>query len=164
MDRLLGNLGTVAFAINYQGIFPEVGFTCNGSIQSWVFGAQWEGNEDQYIELQIWRPTGNGVYTKVGYTTIMTNRDDSEIYEYRLPTPLAFQAGDVVGYYQPEPSQSQLSLLLVTDGRESQNGYFYSRTSPASELNINSESVSRIFQYFVNVVTGKYYYPVCVHV
>ena len=34
-----------------------------------------------YIELQIWRPTGNGVYTEVGYTTInvpgreMTNRN-----------------------------------------------------------------------------------------
>ena len=69
MDRLLGNIGNRVPGGHYQGqgVFPEVGFTCNGSIQSWVFGGQWVGRQDgQFTELQIWRPTGDdGVYTKV---------------------------------------------------------------------------------------------------
>ena len=157
MDRLLGNIGTQVFAIiNLQVIYPEVGFACNGSIQSWVFGAQWVGQNSSFTELQIWRPTGDGVYAKVGYTTINTARSKA-LYEYPLSPPLAFQAGDVLGYYQPEPSRSQLSLLFVQDGRENQLGYVYSRTGPASLLNINSGSRSSTFQLFVNVVTGKYF-------
>ena len=155
MDRLLGNIGTRAVANNFQVIFPEVGFACNGSIQSWMFGARWEGH-DEFIELQIWRPTGNWAYTKVGNTTINTASSDSELYEYPLSPPLAFQAGDVLGYYQPDPSRSQLKLLLVQDGRENQVGYLYSRTGPANLLNINLGSRSSTFQLFVNVVTGKY--------
>ena len=154
MDRLLGNIGTQAVANDFQVIYPEVGFTCSGSIQSWVFGAQWEGGESFFTELQIWRPTGNGVYTKVGYTTINTARSNSEFYEYPLSPPLAFQAGDVLGYYQP--SLSQLRLLLEQDGRESQVGYLYSRTTPASLLNIILGSRFSTLQLFVNVVTGKY--------
>ncbi|CAI8055764.1 hypothetical protein GBAR_LOCUS30409 [Geodia barretti] len=149
MDRLLGNIGTRRVADNFQVIFPEVGFTCNGSIQSWVFGAEWVGQNSFFTELQIWRPTGDGAYTKVGYTTINTARSNSELYEYPLSPPLAFQTGDVLGYYQPQPSLSQLSLLLARDGRESQVGYVYSTSS----LNINSGFRSSRYQLFVNVVT-----------
>ena len=44
------------------------------------FGARYEGH-NRYIELQIWRPTGNGVYTKVGYTTIDAT-EEANLYEY----------------------------------------------------------------------------------
>jgi hypothetical protein len=114
------------------------------------------GQNSLFIELQIWRLTGDGVYTKVGYTTINTTRSNSELYEYPLSSPLPFQAGDVLGYYQPEPSLSQSSLLLVRDRRENQLEYLYSRTSPANSLNINSGNRSSTFQLFVNIVTGKY--------
>ena len=156
MDRLLGNIGTKVFANNLQVIYPEVRFTCNGNIQSWVFGAHFFGHNSLFTELQIWRPTGNGVYTKVGYTTINTARSDSELYGYPLSPPLPFQAGDVLGYYQPEPSLSQSSLLLAQDGRENQLEYLYSRTGPANLLNITLGNRSIAFQLFVNVVTGKY--------
>ena len=154
MDALLGNIGDRVDSSNTQAIFPEVSFTCDGSIQRWVLGARWEGHEE-YIELQIWRPTGNGVYTKVGYTTIIVNEQE-ELYEYGVSPPLAFQAGDVLGYYQPDPSQSQLRVRFEPAGREPQLGYFYSDpTSPASVLNITARTVSNdIFQVLVNVVTG----------
>ncbi|CAI8055763.1 hypothetical protein GBAR_LOCUS30408 [Geodia barretti] len=155
MDRLLGNIGTQrVFSNNFQVVYPEVGFTCSGSIRSWVFGAQWEGGESFFTELQIWRPTGNGVYTKVGYTTIIVN-EPAALYEYPLSLPLAFQAGDVLGYYQPEPSLSQLNLLFIEDGRENQLGYVYFTTGPANSLNISSGFRSIAFQLFVNVVTVK---------
>ena len=140
---------------NIQGIFPEVGFTCNGSIQSWVFGATYEGHEDQSIELQIWRPTGNRVYTKVGNTAIFTT-EIRNLYETPLSSPLAFQAGDVLGYYQPEPSQSQLRLRFEKEGRDGQLAYFdASVTSPASELDVRSRTSNSQYQIMVTVVTGE---------
>ncbi|CAI8024209.1 hypothetical protein GBAR_LOCUS14077 [Geodia barretti] len=154
MDALLGNTGRTMDSGNFQGIFPEVSFTCNGSIQRWVLGAKWEGHDEEYIELQIWRPSGDGVYTKVGYTTIIVN-GPAALYEYPVSPPLAFQAGDVLGYYQPQPSRSQLRVQLEQEGREPQLGYYYSGpTSPASVLNILPGSVSDDrFQILVNVVT-----------
>ena len=160
MDRLLGNIGGRSPGDNFQGIYPEVGFTCSGSIQSWVFGGQWVG-QNRFTELQIWRPTGDdGVYTKVGYTTIMTEESDSELYEYPLSSPLDFQAGDVFGYYQPNPPQSQWSVLFEVDGRNPQVGYYYSGpTSQASQLDINvvPDLLSNRLQILVNVVTGKHW-------
>ena len=154
MDELLGNIRDTIDGGNYQGIFPEVSFTCNGSIQRWVLGAKWEGHEE-FTELQIWRPSGDGVYTKVGYTTIIVN-EPAALYEYPVSPPLAFQAGDVLGYYQPEPSRSQLRVRFEREGREPQLGYhYYGPTSPASVLNILPGSVSDDqFQILVNVVTG----------
>ena len=63
------NTGTLD--VNGQVLIPSVNFTCSGSIQSWVFGAQSEGDTDRYSELQIWRPgSEDGVYSKVGTTII----------------------------------------------------------------------------------------------
>ena len=121
-----------------------------------MFGADWGGG-NLFPELQIWRPTGDdGVYTKVGYTTINTAREISEFYEYSLSFPLEFQAGDVLGYYQPNFDGSQLRLLLEDDGRDTQLIYFNTMpTSPATELDINSLIETRTQQLLLNVVTGR---------
>ena len=82
-------------------VVPKINFTCSGSIQSWVFGAQWEENTGSYTELQIWRPgSENGVSTKVWSTTIMTEENTTGLYSHTLSSPLPFQAGDVLGYYK----------------------------------------------------------------
>ena len=167
MDDILGNEGTVfaSFPNNHQAIFPEVTFTCSGSIHSWVFGAQpSEGNTDSYTELQIWRPDSeNGVYSKVGSTTIMTEESPTPrliprptlFYHDPLSSPLTFQAGDVLGFYQPEPSRSQLRLLGEGEARGRQLGYYYlNTTNAASQLNISVPGDDR-YQVFINAVTGE---------
>ena len=157
MDDILGNEGTLAVGFsNNQVIFPEVNFTRNGSIQSWVFGAQWEGNTDSYTELQIWRPgREDGVYTKVGSTTIITEESRTKFYQYSLSSPLTFQAGDVLGYYQPETSRSQLTLLGESEARGRQLGYYHlDTTNAANQLNISVHGDDR-FQIFINAVTGE---------
>ena len=157
MDDLLGNDGSLIPSENYQGIFAEVGFTCSGSIEGWVFGAEWMGWQDrEFTELQIWRPTGNGAYTKVGYTTINTDRINSEFYEYPLSSPLDFQAGDMFGYYQPHSTQSQLRLRFKDGGqRKNQTGYFYIGSSPASNLYLPWGTMSTRYQILVNVITSE---------
>ena len=157
MDKLLGNTGNrVDDKYTYQAIFPEVGFTCSGSIDAWVFGAEWKGL-NRFLELQIWRPTGDdGAYTKVGNTTINTAMESSRFYEYPLSSPLDFQAGDVFGYYQPNPPQSQLRILLEDGGkRKNQTRYYYFSPSPATDLYIPWGAMSTRYQVFVNVITSK---------
>ena len=157
MDNILGNEGRLLIVpADAQVIFPEVTFTCSGSIQSWVFGAQWEGNTDSYTELQIWRPgSEDGVYSKVGSTTIMTEENSTKLYQYSLSSPLIFQAGDILGLYQPERSRSQLTLLVEKEARGPQLGYYhYPTPSAASQLNISVPGDDS-FQVLINAVTSE---------
>ena len=144
--------------VSRQGIFPEVGFTCSGQLLGWVFGAQWEGNSASFTELQIWRPTNvYGVFTKVGSTTIMTTESHTGFYNYSLSSPLAFQAGDVLGYYQPPPSESQLTLYYEHNTMNifKAGVSFYGFQSPPNQLDIRDQDVSSDYQMFINVQTGK---------
>ena len=156
MDHLLGNEGSIVPTFDaIQAIFPQVNFTCSGSILSWVFGAQWEGNTDSFTELQIWRPgSEDGFYTKVANTTIVTEEIRSKFYQ--LSSPLAFQAGDVLGFYQPATSNSQLRLLVELQGRgvEHQLRYYYDAESPDRELSISGPGDNRV-TVFIDVVTGE---------
>ena len=37
----------------FQAIFPGVNFTCNGSIQSWIFGATMEGTATSSLQRRL---------------------------------------------------------------------------------------------------------------
>ena len=157
MNALVGNV-EIKVDDNYQGIFSEVGFTCSGNVSSWVFGAKWEGNSQSFTELQIWRPavSNSRVFTKVWSTQINTSENQSELYYYPLSTPLAFQAGYVLGYYQPPSARSQLSLLYERDERGLQVGYYYHnlQNSP-STLDIRNGKISEKYQMLIDVVAGE---------
>ena len=101
-----------------QVVYPSISFACNGTIRKWIIGAEWRGNSEAYTELQIWRRTSGSVYTKVGGTTIMVGTEnDSQLYEYPLETPLAFQEGDILGYFQPNNDKSAFDLYLENSRR-----------------------------------------------
>ena len=139
---------------NRQAIIPGINFTCNGNIRSWIFGARWRGGS-AYTELQIWRSSGNGFYTKVGNTTIMTEQNTAQLYRYRLSSPLPFQEGDILGYYQPSDSRRQFGLLF-----ESEHGHreYYTRgDSGASHLNMSDLQTSSTPNpnLLIRAVTGK---------
>ena len=88
MDAVLGNYGRLAYSLSdRQVIFPGVNFTCSGSIQSWIFGALWNGNTASFTELQIWRSSGDGSYTKVGNAINVTEQNATGLYYYPLSSP-----------------------------------------------------------------------------
>ena len=156
MDTLVHGVGNKKFLDTGQVIFPGMNFTCNGSIQSLIFGAQWQGNSSSFLELQIWRPNGSYSFSKVRSTLInMTGEDTSitELYQYNLTSPLAFGSGDILGYYQPS---SQLRLYFELDG-QGQLGYFFATRKLSSYLFVSdSQSVNNI-RLLLDVVTGNYY-------
>ena len=139
-DHILGNVSPSLASINRQAILPYINFTCDGSILSWIFGAQWEGNSPTYTELQIWRSSGDGSYTKVGSTTIMLEEENStQLYQYTLTSPLPFQAGDVLGYFQGRRSTSQLRLLFEDVGSDHPLHYNL-QDSPSNQFSIGNNT------------------------
>ena len=149
--------GSLVYTSNgFQAILPGVNFTCNGSIQSWIFGATMDQTATSSLpELQIWRSNGNGLYSKVGSTPInVTEENATQLYYYSLSSPLPFQAGDILGYYQPEIGQSQLRLAAEKDGQRWQLGYYIASASAYSEFSLSAESGDDKYQSFINVQTG----------
>ena len=155
MTEVLDKFLVAAPDTNSQAIIPEINFTCNGSILSWTFGAQWRGNTPELTELQIWRSSGDGSYDKVGSTTIMTEENTTGFYQYPLSSPLPFQAGDILGYYQPTSSITQLRLLVVSEVDPVQTLHLKSgQTGPASQFSISGSSTSSR-NLLISVKTGE---------
>ena len=140
IDAVLDNYGAkTVFTSNTQVIVPSISFTCSGSILSWTFGGQWQGNTDSFTELQIWRGSEAGVYTIVGSTLINVTQGipgEVELYHYPLTTPLSFEAGDVLGYFR---FGSHLRLVFENVGSDHLL-YFAEQDNAASQFTVNQQT------------------------
>lgn len=131
-----------------QVIIPDINFTCSGTITKWSFYAQVEDvmnvitAVDVDLELQIWRRMVGNSYIKVGARTpnittrLVTN--SNMIFETRLEDPLTFQAGDILGIFQPIPSRSTLNIY-VNRSTGGPINYFMDADTPASQFTINED-------------------------
>ena len=63
-------------------------------------------------EIQIWRQTDTDTYTKQNFSRVSANETEpgTNIHEYYPETPLEFQEGDILGYFQPDEPVSQIIL------------------------------------------------------
>ena len=102
-------------------VLPSMNFLCSGTISSWTFVARKRngGGRNQYPRFQLWRPNGTDTYKKVYeyYSSRFITADSSglTITEYKLRAPIPFQAGDVLGVYQPgNIGNSRLSVIHVS--------------------------------------------------
>ena len=111
-----------------QRIIPNLRFDCDGAITKWIVGASWRNATaaTSFPDLQIWRNSSeNGVYTKVGNTTLIaTSQNSSRLYEFPVEPSLPFQRGDILGIFQPSGSRSRLSILYRT-GRGNPLNYVF---------------------------------------
>ena len=99
-----------------QHLFPNITFTCNGSITKWIVGAEADTGELLFPELQIWRNTGESSYTKAKFSILSTSTPDSNnIAEYNLSTPLEFQEGDILGMHQPRDSMHRALVVYYQE-------------------------------------------------
>ena len=95
-----------------QYIYPEMKFSCNGSVTKWIYGAvDINRSTEDLPELQIWRETGPNSYNKQGSSLVTANTSKApNVYEYYPVTPLEFQEGDIFGVHIPDDNNSQLYL------------------------------------------------------
>ena len=114
MDALLNGGSLRNDRDQQQRIIPHINFTCDGSITKWIVGAKWDasGQRVHFPDLQVWRSTGENVYTRVGSTTLnFASESATGIYEFTPSEPVEFHNGDILGIFQPSNSNSRLRLF-----------------------------------------------------
>ena len=94
-----------------QLLFPDITFTCNGSITKWIVGGTTKSAQKQ-AELQIWRNTGGTSYSKINSSPLSHSTLIGNVAEYSLSTPLEFQEGDILGLHQPNTQNSELVVYF----------------------------------------------------
>ena len=125
-DNIVQHLGQ-------QRIIPGIYFGCSGMLNKWIVAAEDKGTggrRDSYPDLQIWRlQDSSSVYFRVGNSSLQPMRTDTlNVYEFITSPPLQFQAGDVLGLYQPAGGRSALTVYYqegagpINYRRENQNG------------------------------------------
>ena len=154
MNAVLRNYGPddldmILYRGSFQAVIPGINFTCSGNILSWTFAAEWRENASALTELQIWRSSGDGSYTKVGSTTIMTEESTTGLYQYPLSSPLPFQAGDILGYFM-----SQLSLQFE-DVRSGHLIYYLNQDSASSHTTVSDFSLIYDNHVLISIETGE---------
>ena len=103
-------------------IFPNITFTCNGSITKLIIGVDISKLPRKATdpEVQIWRKSHNesNSYIKIeSVPLINATQMNLNIIELVPPTPMRFQEGDILGVYQPRLSKSMLSIRYqIRDG------------------------------------------------
>ena len=103
------NINSVIVRHKEQRIFPDIRFNCNGSVIKWTVGAKSEGGSSSPSEIQIWRQTEMNSYIKIAHTVLTAlyrSSTTSNVYEYTPIPPLEFQAGDILGVYQRDDSNT----------------------------------------------------------
>ena len=162
MGAVLGNYGNENLIERFkkqsvQVIVPGTRFSCSGRVLAWVFGAQWRGGLELFTELQIWRPANGeaGSYTKVGGTMIYTVQQP-QLYRHPLASPLVFQAGDILGFYQGTESLTQLGLLFESTA-SGPLAYHTETNTPQTTFRVENGTLSSTdYHVLIGVETGKF--------
>ena len=120
---------TVMVLMQQQYIFPSMEFTQNGVITKWIFAAQLqqqneeEAEEEQVLwpQLQIWREMRSddsaAEYMKIDFSILQSPQPllgYFNVYVFTPERPLEFQAGDVLGAFQPSADRTRMALLSIT--------------------------------------------------
>ena len=106
----------------FQAIVPAYTFQCSGRVAEWRACVQpgGSGNEEYYIQFQVWRPTGpSGCYSLVGFNRPVDGEGEDGVLNPGNPLrrcvvllvtedqQIEVQSGDVVGYYVDRDNDNQ---------------------------------------------------------
>ena len=99
MDKVLRIIRSRRVDDENQYLYPEVVFSCNGTVTKWIYGGISQ-QQDSLTELQIWRQLGPNSYTKIGSSSVNAGTMiGTNLYEFIPQTPLEFQEGDIFGLH-----------------------------------------------------------------
>jgi hypothetical protein len=93
-----------------QYLYPQMNFSCSGSITKWIYGGLEESPSGISPELQIWYQVGIENYIKRGFTLATSNTQSMGTNVYSLESQLDFHEGDFLGIYYPKESETQIEL------------------------------------------------------
>lgn len=155
--------------LNYEfRLFPDMNFTCSGSISSLLLGVDIRTvseDRNQYPEIQIWRNIGGSFVRKSGKQKIQLVEGDFSpdgVLLYNLTPPLQFQTGDIFGVYQPPQSDSVVRLYYSEDDSGSTSLQIKSIHNP-SIGSLRSNLLRKVIgqSILLSPITGKRIYILC---
>ena len=157
MNRVLDNY-IVGAPWSESALLPETNFTCSGSILNLTFAANLRGGERQlFPEFQLWRPNELD-YQLVG--RIIFNQADqigSTLVYQRNGSPLLnFQAGDVLGFYQPSNDDSKSRIRLAVRTPQPVQKMYRRDGNSSAVFTLGDFQLRNLL---VSVVTGLYSLP-----
>ena len=164
MKLVLGieSVGERRFIGGRQQITPDMRFTCDGLITSWIIGGDWNGNNTPFPELQVWRNIGNNTYQKIHRTiTEFPVIRTSDIYVYTDFQPIPVLTGDILGIFLPRESR----LSIFSENASSPTNYFLpvgdseESTANITDLQIDSNGILvEAYHPLVSAVIGKFFH------
>ena len=123
-----------------QAIFPDIKFTCPGNLTKWYLAAVPVLGGTRYPEVHVWR-RGASAREFVRYKRNKLSDDSpnpvGRVYEATRNPPLRFEAGDILGVYNP--TVPALSFRYQRNGGP--RGYFIVGEITARE-NINLDGTA----------------------
>ena len=98
-------------------IRPQLTFTCNGTISELLLAVEVQDFRAEFPTFDIWRivPYSKNM-VKVSSTEISLKPSQittDGVITYTLPSPVAFQTGDMIGIYQPPFDRSWVRLYAA---------------------------------------------------
>ena len=129
-------------------LIPDVSFTCSGTITGLLIGATYRigGSRNEYPEVQVWSSIPGGYTRRGSPQMIRLNQGDFSpdgVYQYNLTTPMSFQSGDLLGVYQPDESDSLVTLFYNIDA------------SAPTSLRINGDPTSSVSLSSLTFTSGQ---------
>ena len=155
---------TMPLEYERQYLYPEMVFSCNGTVTKWIYAATASDHivSSQVMrlpEFQIWRETSPNAYKKIGSSSVNgDNKIGAKLYVFIPQPPLQFQEGDIFGIYVPNRMENPLKLY-TQDRNGPLNQIFHSRNS-LKELIDKDLLSTQVYLPYVTAEISKYY--VCI--
>ena len=132
-----------------QYLYPEMTFSCNGSVTKWIYVASYDRNSNRIKndlpELQIWRQQSPHNYTKIKSSLVDgSTMIDANLFEFIPRPPLQFQKDDIFGIYVP--NQNKTALLL----------YMQILSGPKNVIATSNETSVRVDFPLITAVLSEY--------
>ena len=115
--------GSLTVPYEQQRVIPGISFNCSGAITSWTIGAEWRTGlgRDFFPHLQIWRSTScaTNTFVLVGDVEFFVAGGEERpggdyVFSGTPDPPLEFEAGDILGIFQPRESRSRVGVYYDT--------------------------------------------------
>ena len=139
-----------------QQITPDMRFTCDGVITSWIIGADWNRSNSLFPEFQVWRNVWNNMYQKIhGTVAELPTRTTTSVYVFSDFQPVPVMAGDVLGIFTPNNSR----LIPLSEKTSSPTNYYLpsgdSEDSSVDIINVQSNIMVEPYRPLVSAVIGE---------
>ena len=106
-------------------VVPNWNFTCDAYITSLLLGVRIRPDGESYPEVQTWRSSESGFDMVENRLIVLSpgNFSTDGVIRYHLTPPIPVAAGDMLGVYQPQHSQSVVQFYYIKDDADAPAAY-----------------------------------------